>query len=97
MRVAERCSRAGRCVRRGCPRSARHLYSGAQRSASGAMRRVASRRSLCSPSVRAHSEAPMKKCFDGRVRQDQSPSDAVGRCDVLARRFSNYLDIATGV
>ena len=91
MRVAERSNRAGRCARRGCPRSARHHHSGAQRSARRAMHTMTERRSLRSPSVRAHSAAPMKKCFDGKVRQDQSPSDAVGRCDALARRIWNHL------
>ena len=47
------------------------------------------------PSVRAHSATPMKKCFDGKVGQDQSPSDAVGRGDVPARRFWNDLDVSS--
>ena len=65
MRVAERCNRDERSVRHAsaggavASRVARYLDSGAKRSASGALRRVTERRSLRSPSARAHSGATM--------------------------------------
>jgi len=67
MRAVKCCKRAKRSVRHesaggavACGASAT-FTSGAKRSASGALRRVAERRSLRSPSARAHSEVPMNK------------------------------------